>query len=183
MATTETKLTTAEELLAMPDDGYRYELVRGELKRMAPASHAPGRQAGRIGRRLGIFVEDNNLGETYAAETGFVLARNPDHVLAPDAAFVRGERADDARDVSGYFPGAPDLAIEVISPTDRYTDVEEKVADWLEAGTLIVIVVNPRNRTVRVHTPDGVTELAEEDSIDGGDVVSGWSMPVADIFS
>ena len=183
MATTNTKLMTAEELLVMPDDGYRYELVRGELRKMAPASHAHGRQASRIGRRLGIFVEDNNLGETYAAETGFVLARNPDHVLAPDAAFVREERADDARDVSGYFPGAPDLAVEVISPSDRYIEVEEKVAEWLDAGTLMVIVVNPRNRTAQVHTADGVIELTEADALDGGDVVPGWTMPVADIFS
>ncbi len=183
MATTGTNLMTAEDLLSMPDDGYRYELIRGELIKMAPASHAHGRQASRISMRLGTFVEHNNLGETYAAETGFVLARNPDHVLAPDAAFVRGERADDARDVSGYFPGAPDLAVEVISPSDRYIEVEEKVADWLQSGSLMVIVVNPRNRTVRVHTPGGVIELTEADTLDGGDVVPGWSMPVADIFS
>ena len=183
MATSTTKLMTAEELLALPDDGYRYELIRGELIKMAPAGHSHGRYGSRINRRLSNYVYDNELGETYLAETGFILARSPDHVIAPDAAFVRRERADAARDVPGYFPGAPDLAVEVISPTDRLTRVADKVQDWLEHGTRMVIVVNPRNKTVQVHTPDGVTELAEADTLDGGDVLPEWTMAVADIFS
>ena len=183
MATTGTKLMTAEELLATPNDGYRYELVRGELRQMAPAGHEHGRHSSRMGRRLGVYVEDNNFGETYAAETAFLLARSPDHVLAPDVAFVRRERVDAARGVPGAFPGAPDLAVEVISPTDRLTQVHDKARDWLDHGTLMVIVVNPRNRTVQVHTPNGVSELAETDTLDGGAVVPGWTMAVADIFS
>ena len=75
------------------------------------------------------------------------------------------------------------MVVEVISPTDRLTRVASKVQDWLEHGTRMVIVVNPRNHTVQVHTSDGVTELAEADTLDGGDVLPGWSMPVADIFS
>ena len=183
MATTGAKLMTAEELLAMPDDGYRYELMRGELIRMASAGHSHGRESNRVNRTLSNHVFDNGLGETYAAETGFVLARSPDTVLAPDASFVRKEREEAARDVPGYFPGAPDLAVEVISPNDRLMEVAAKVADWLEHGTRMVIVVNPRNKTVQVHTSDGVIELTEADALDGGDVVPGWRMPVADIFS
>ena len=183
MATAKTTLMTAEELLAMPDDGYRYELVRGELVRMAPSAHTHGRQSSRIDRNLGNFVEENNLGETYVADPGFILARNPDHVLAPDVGYVRRERVDEVGDAPGYFPGPPDIAVETISANDRLTEVAAKVADWLDHGTLMVIVVNPRDRTVQVHTPDGVTELAEEDILDGGDVVPGWSMAVADIFS
>ena len=183
MATTGTKLMTAEELLAMPDDGYRYELIRGVLIRMAPAGHSHGRESNRVNRTLSNHVFDNGLGETYAAETGFVLARSPDTVLAPDVAFVRKEREEAARDVSGYFPGPPDLAVEVISPNDRLTEVADKVSEWLEHGTRMVIVVNPRNRTVRIHTADGVEELAETDTLAGGDVLPGWSMPVTDIFS
>ena len=174
---------TAEELLAMPDDGYRYELVRGELRKMAPAGHVHGREGNRVNVSLSNHVYENDLGETYLAETGFVLARSPDHVRAPDVAFVRRERVEEVGDAEGYFPGAPNLAVEVISPNDRYTQVEEKVADWLNHGALMVIVVNPRNRTVQVHTSNGVTELTEADTLDGGDVVPGWSMPVADIFS
>ena len=119
-----------------------------------------------------------------AAETGFLLSRDPDHVRAPDVAFVRRERVEAVGYTHGFFPGAPDLAVEVISPSDRYTEVDEKVAEWLAAGTSMVVVVNPRNRTVRVHRPttDSVL-LTEEDTLDGGDVVPGWEMPVADIFA
>ncbi|MXY45940.1 MAG: Uma2 family endonuclease [Chloroflexi bacterium] len=180
--TTKAQLMTAEKLLAMPDDGYRYELIRGELIRMAPAGHAHGREGNRVNRTLSNHVFDNELGETYLAETGFVIERNPDTVLAPDVAFVRKEREEAARDVSGYFPGPPDIAVEVISIHDRLTEITAKVALYLEAGTLMVIVVNPRNRTVQVHTPDGVTALTEGDTLDGGDVLPGWNMPVADIF-
>ena len=83
----------------------------------------------------------------------------------------------------GLFRARPTLAVEVISPTDRLTRVADKVQDWLEHGTRMVVVVNPRNRTVQVRTTDGVIELTEADTLDGGDVVPGWSMPVADIFS
>ena len=183
MATTRTNLMTADQLLAMPDDGYRYELVRGELRKMAPASHSHGRRGNRVNYSLSEHVYGNRLGEVYLAETGFIIETNPDHVRAPDVAFVRQERVESAEDTDGYFPGAPDLAVEVISPSDRYTEVEEKVADWLEAGTLMVIVVNPRNGTVQVHRSDGKVELTEADTLGGGDVVPGWSMPVADIFS
>ena len=182
--TTETKLVTAEELLAMPDDGFRYELVRGELIQMPPAGHMSSLLELRIGARLIMFVEANGLGRAYGASGGFRLASNPDTVLASDAAFVRQERVDAVGDGEGYFPGAPDLAIEVISPSDRYTEVEAKVEEWLNAGTLMVVVVNPRNRTVRVYRSltDSVL-LTEADTLDGGDVVPGWRLPVADIFA
>jgi len=183
MATAKTKLITAEELLAMPDDGYCYELVRGELRKMPPASHDHGREGNRVNVSMSVHVYANDLGETYLAETGFILERSPDTVLAPDVSFVRKEREEAARDISGYFPGPPDLAVEVISPNDRLTEVAAKAADWLEYGTRMVIVVNPRNKTVQVHTSDGITELTEADTLDGGDVAPGWSMPVADIFS
>ena len=182
VTTTKSKLMTVEELLAMPDDGYRYELIRGELIKMSPASHEHGREGNRVNVSMSVHVYANDLGETYLAETGFVLARSPDTVLAPDVSFVRKEREEAARGVPGYFPGPPDLAVEVISPNDRLTEVAAKVADWLEHGTLMVIVVNPRNHTVQVHTPDGVISLTEGDTLDGGDVLPGWSMAVTDIF-
>lgn len=182
MATT-TKLVTADELLAMQDDGFRYELVRGELVKMPPAGHVHGKRGSRVNYSLSAHVYQNDLGEVYLAETGFHLESNPDTVLAPDASFVRQERVDVAGDTDGYFPGPADLAVEVISPTDRYTEVEAKVTAWFAAGTLMVVVVNPRNRTVQAHTPDGVTELTEADTLDGGDVVPGWRLPIADIFS
>jgi Uma2 family endonuclease len=181
--TTTTRPMTAEELLNMPDDGFRYELVRGELRKMAPAGHDHGRIAASVAARLYVHVTEGGLGEVYAAETGFRLESDPDHVRAPDTAFVRRERAEAARGTPGFFPGAPDVAVEVISPSDSYTEVEEKVADWLGAGTLAVVVVDPRRRTVKVHRSlvDAVV-LTEADVLAIEDVVPGWRVPVKDIF-
>ncbi len=180
---TRAKLMTAKELLAMPDDGFRYELVRGELVKMAPAGRVHGKRGNRVNVSLSLYVYENNLGETYLAETGFHLETDPDHVLAPDGAFVSREREEATPEAGGFFPGPPDLAVEVVSPSDRLTEVAEKVAEWLAAGTRMVVVVNPRNCTVQAHTPEGVTEFTEADTLDGGDVVPGWRLPVADIFS
>lgn len=180
---TTTRPVTAKELLDMPDDGFRYELVRGELRKMPPAGHVHGEYAMSVGISLGAYVKANGLGKVYAAETGFMLASDPDHVRAPDGAFVRRERAETAEDGPGFFPGAPDLAVEVVSPSDRYTEVDEKVADWLDAGTLAVVVVNPRRRTVNVHRSlTDITALSESDTLDVSDVVPGWRMPVKEIF-
>lgn len=180
---TTTKLVTAEELLAMPDDGFRYELVRGELRKMAPAGRVHGKRGNRVNYSLSAHVYENDLGEVYLAETGFHLETDPDHVLAPDVAFVSREREEATPEAGGFFPGPPDLVVEVISPNDRYTEVAWKVAEWLAAGVRMVVVVNPRNRTVQAHTPVGVTELTESDTLDGGDVVPGWRLAVADIFA
>jgi Uma2 family endonuclease len=117
------------------------------------------------------------------ADTGFWLTRDPDTVRAPDVAFVRRERLPTGAARRGYFPGAPDLAVEVISPKDLYTEVDEKVGEWLAHGTLMVLVVNPRRRTVAVHRPgQPVRILGEDETLDGEDAVPGWTMAVRDIF-
>ena len=181
MAVTE-KLMTASDLLQMPDDGFRYELVRGELRQMAPAGQGHGGVTVNITVPLGVYVKQQNLGRVYAAETGFVISNEPDTVRAPDVAFVRKERLVDLS-LKGYFPGFPDLVVEVISPNDVYGEVEEKVAEWLSAGTSKVIVVNPRQQTVKVHRSlTEITVLTEDDVLDGGDVVPGWQLPVREIF-
>ena len=177
------KPVTAEELLNMPDDGMRSELVKGEVRRMAPAGNVHGRLAINVSTPLDRYVRENGLGTVYAAETGFILSSEPDTVRAPDVAFVRRERVEEVSEVEGYWPGAPDFLVEVISPNDLYTEVEEKVADWLDAGARMVVVVNPRGRTIRVHlSPTETKVLTERDTLDGGDVLSGWKLPVADIF-
>ena len=187
MATIGAKPMTVEELLAIPREdyrGYRYELIRGELtktKMFAGISH--GAYAIRIAASLLIHADEHNLGLVVGAEAAFRLATNPDHARIPDVGFIRQERVRPLDEMTGALDGAPDLAVEVISPTDRLTRVADKVEDWLEHGTRMVIVVNPRNRTVRVHTSDGMIELAEADTLDGGDVVPGWNMAVAGIFS
>ncbi len=180
--TTQAKLMTAEELFNMPDDGYRYELLRGELIKMAPAEGFHGKTAMRISVPLGNHVYQNGLGEVYAAETGYRLAH--DHVLAPDVSFISSQRLDAIGEGPGYWPAAPDLVVEVISPSDRLARVNEKARDWLNAGTRMAIIVNPRRRDVTVHYPDREpVTLTEEDTLYGGDVVPGWELPVRNIFS
>jgi len=175
---------TAEELLHMPDDGFRYELVRGELRRMNPAGNVHGRIAVRITWRLAQHVEENRLGTVYAAETGFKLATNPDTVRAPDVAFVSRARVEAIGEVEGFWPEAPDLVVEVISPGDGYADIEEKVFDWLDAGTKMVVVINPRQRSATVYkSPTDIAALAEADVLDGGDVVPGFELAIRNIFA
>lgn len=181
MATT--KLMTADELEQMPDDGYRYDLVRGELIRMAPAARRSGRVELTFGRHLGNFASPRGLGEVYGAETGFILARDPDIVRAPDVAFVRADRLTPDMDEDKFVPVPPDIAVEVISPSDRARDVLTKVRDYLDAGVPLVLVINPRRLTVAVHTPGAtVRVLREGDELDGGDVLPGFRLAVADIF-
>ena len=179
-----TGLVTAEELLEMPDDGYRYELVRGELRKMAPSGAEHSTIGMKVGASLTNHAMANNLGTVFGADGGFLLATDPDHVRAPDVGFVRRERVEETGVVRGYWPGPPDLAVEVISPNDRYTEVAEKVEDWLAAGTRMVVVVDPRRRVATAHLPgrEAVT-LAEGDTLAGGDVVPGWRLAVSDIFA
>ena len=183
MTTTATRLMTAEELLAMPDDGHTYELVRGELVKMAAAKNYHGEIAAYVTGSLVPHVRRNRLGKVYIADVGFVLARDPDHVRIPDVGFVKRENIDRIGRPDSLWPEQPDLAIEVISPSDRYSDVMEKVSDYFEAGTLMVIVLDSRVRTASVYrSPTDVIILTEADTLDGGDVVPGWRMSVAEIF-
>lgn len=177
------ELMTAQDLLQMPRDGFRYELVKGELKKMSPAGQKHGRIAARFTWRLAQHVETHRLGAVYSAETGFLLSSDPDTVRAPDAAFVARERIEETGDVEGYWPGAPDLAVEVISPGDTYAEVEEKTVQWIQAGARMVIVINPRNRTVAVYRSLNEISILEEDAIlDAGEVVPGWKITVKELF-
>lgn len=175
---------TAKELLRMPDDGFRYELVRGELRRMTPAGSVHGRIAMNFGTALNNHVKAHDLGTVYAAETGFRLTDDPDTVRAPDVAFVSRGRIEAVGEVEGYWPGAPDLAVEVISPADSHVEVEEKVFDWLEAGTSMVLTINPRRRSVTVYRSlADITILTEKDVLDGGEVVPGFRLAVREVFA
>jgi Uma2 family endonuclease len=150
---------------------------------MSPAGSTHGRLAMRIAAHLFQHVETHHLGTVYAAETGFLLSQDPDTVRAPDVAFVSRQRLEIMGEPDSYWPGAPDVAVEVISPSDRYTDVEDKVVEWLEAGSRMVIVVNPRQRFVTVyHSRTDIIRLTEEDMLEGGDVVPGWQLPISEVF-
>ena len=182
MATTK-QLVTAEELLCLPDDGFRYELVRGELRKMPPAGQHHGAYALSIGASLRNFAMASGLGKAYAAETGFKLETDPDHVRAPSVAYLSRERVKAIGDCPGYVPGPPDMAVDVIIPTDTYTEIEEKIADWLDHGTRAVVIVDPSRHMVKVSrsiTDDNWLTVADTLAVE--DVVPGWEMPVREIF-
>ena len=180
---TEVQLMTADELLALPDDDLCYELIKGELIRMPPPGHIHGLVTMRIASPLGQHVTANKLGIVYAAETGFLIHQNPDTVRAPDVAFVNQQRVATAGEVEGYWVGAPDLVVEVVSPSDSVGYVEDKVEQWIEAGSRLVWVVSPKLRTVTVYRSlTDVTTLTEKDTLDGDDVVRGFKLNVAEIF-
>jgi Uma2 family endonuclease len=172
---------TAEQLFALREPGYRHELVAGELRRMSNAGWWHGAVAMRIGARLQQHVETHRLG-LVLAETGFVLARNPDTVRSPDAAFVRSERLPQAPG-RGYFEGPPDLAIEVTSPNDGYDDVHTKVDCWLAHGAREVWVVAAGPRHVVVHKKDGSPIVFGEDSVlRGSSVLPEFAIAVRELF-
>lgn len=181
---TTTQLMTADELLKLPRGRQRYELIRGELKTMSPAGSEHGVVMMRLAWRLAQHVEAGQLGETFGAETGFRIESNPDTVLAPDLAFVSRERIPPEGVPKGYWPGAPDLAVEVISPGDTFTEVADKVAAWLDAGARAVWVANPKRRTITVHRSltEAVT-LSAGDEPDGQDVITGFRCRISDIFA
>ena len=175
-------VTTADQLLALRDPPWRHELWRGELRRMSPAGHHHGDVALRIGAAIANHVRSRKLGRTYAAETGFVLARDPDTVLAPDVAFVRIERLP-PKGSPGFFPGAPDLAVEVLSPDDSPRKVTSKVAAWLEHGTREVWLVDPKRRTLTVHTTNSAPHtLAHGATLKDSAVLPGFTLALADLF-
>lgn len=181
--TTTLQRSTASELFGMPDDGFRYELVKGELRKMSPSGSEHGAIIVNVTVLLGQHVKSNDLGVCFGAETGFKIGSDPDTVRAPDAAFIRRERIPGSGIPKKFWPGAPDLAVEVLSPGDTRAEVDEKVEDWLQAGARAVWVINPKRRSVSVYRPTAdVTRLAEGDELDGGEVVPGFRCKVSEIF-
>jgi Uma2 family endonuclease len=159
------------------------ELIAGELVMMSPAGFNHGRFALRIGAALDNFVTPRGLGFVVSAEAGFQIAHDPDTVRAPDVAFVRAERIPPGG-VKGFFQGVPDIAVEVVSPNDRASEVIAKSQDWLQAGCQMVWVVDPQTRTVSVYrSRSEISVLTAEETLSGGDVLPGFSVPVAAIFT
>lgn len=148
-------LLSAEEFAALPREGLRTELVEGEVQAMAPAFEDHGVVTMRLGGLLFQHVRANDLGEVYAAETGFLIARNPDTVRAPNVAFIRQERMPPHGGKPGWVQVMPDLVAEVVSSGDRISEVDDKVRMWLEAGVRMVLVAWPDRRTIDVYRPVG----------------------------
>ena len=178
---TSTKLITGEELLAMGDIG-RCELIYGEVVKMSPSGSQHGQITGRLAGILDVWNNQHKRGVVFGAETGFRLERNPDLVRAPDAAFVEGDRVGDEVPI-GFFEGPPDLAVEVVSPTDSWPDVESKVDMWLAHGCRSCWVVDPKNRQISVYQNGGSIVKLRETEILEDSVLPGFSTPVAAVFA
>jgi Uma2 family endonuclease len=174
---------TAEELFHRPDCQKHCELVKGELRRMSPAGGEHGIVALRIGAKLMAYVTAHDLGETMAAETGFYIERDPDTVLAPDAAFISKARMEEIGIPRAFIPGAPDLVVEVVSPGATAAEVDEKARMWLTAGARLVWNIRPLTRSVEVYRPSGAVEVLGADAaLSGEDVVPGFECRIEELF-
>ncbi|HEX6853639.1 MAG TPA: Uma2 family endonuclease [Candidatus Polarisedimenticolaceae bacterium] len=174
---------SVEDLYALPDDGYARELQAGFLVSEPPAGGRHGDTALALGSALRRHVREHRLGRVLANDTGFVLARRPDTVRAPDVAFVTKERWENYSDPSGFLPGPPDLAVEVLSASNTPGEMHAKVADFLAAGARLVWVVDPEAKTVAVYRTLLAPRFVGLDGVlDGEEVVPGFTLPVAEIF-
>jgi len=175
------RLITAEELFDYPDPR-RYELVRGILRVSEPPGGVHGRLAVKLGARLDAHVTRLGLG-TVLVEAGYVLERGPDTVRGPDVSFVSAARVPPDRIPEQFISGPPDLAVEILSPGDRWSEIEGKVADYLAGGARRVWLVDPRERRVIVRYANRPSRvLTDRDILDGEDVVPGFALPLAELF-
>ncbi|QDU61878.1 hypothetical protein Pan216_27430 [Planctomycetes bacterium Pan216] len=178
---TETRPITAEQLFA-EHAGERTELVAGEPTAMTPVGITQSLIVGALNGMIWNHINGRRLPVIVGPELGFVLRRNPDTVRAPDLAVLRVERLTDQQ--SGFFEGAPDLAIEVLSPHDKPAEVERKIREFLDAGTEVAWVVDPESRTVSIHRGDeSVVRLDPNASLDGGELLPGFTCSIANIFA
>lgn len=179
---TRDKLLTADEFW-QTYAGRRVELVEGVPVEMAPTSDLHGEIAGLVTYYLIGYVLEHDLGSVRSAETGFLISRDPDVVRAADVAFISKEREAQIADRDKYTPFPPDLAVEVVSPSDRAGSIQEKIRDYLEAGVRLLWVIHPQTQEVVVHTPDGrAVTLGVDDTLHGGEVLPGFALPLAKLF-
>jgi Uma2 family endonuclease len=176
------RLFTVDDLMEIEDDGYRYELIDGELIRMAPASPEHGLVGSRFGRYVGVFADQAGLGETFDSSIGYRLVPGRQTVLQPDVSFVRADRLP-PRPWDAYFAFPPDVALEVRSPSERRGHVTRKVRIYLAAGASYVFYADPKKRNVTVYRPgQPPLVLSEHDVLDADDVLPGFRLPVARLF-
>jgi len=175
---------TAEELLLMSRNEGDYELIEGELREMSPAGWRHGAIVIRLGGLLDRHVTDQGLGMVIGGDPGFILARDPDTVLAPDIAFIRKDRIPVLPLRDAFWTGPPDLAVEVMSPGDTVNEVHDKALAWLEAGTSEVWVINPASHTVSVSRAASDTHtFTEADDLTSPTLLPGFRCPVAELFA
>lgn len=174
------RVLTVDDLAeaALPE---HWELVNGEIVALSPSSGKSARIGGRIYALFLRHGEEPGLGFAYPAEAGFLLFDDRQTLRSPDAAFVVRDRLP--TEPEGSVPVAPDLAVEVLSPSDRMADTLAKIAMYLAAGVVMVLLVDPSAQTILVFRPDeSVTMLSVDDWLDGGDILPGLRVPVSEIF-
>lgn len=181
---TATELMTWEEFLALPDDGMEHDLIRGELRTrtMTRRNRDHSRIEATLARLLGNWLASwsERSGQIVSGEAGFRLSRDPDVGIGIDVAYVSQEVCESSED-SSYFEGAPILAVEILSPSDKQEEIDEKISLYLESGVAVVWIVNPRFKTVTVFRPDAKPALFHEDqTIDAEPHLPGFRALVRD---
>jgi len=180
---TTTKLITAEELLSMPNTKHGCELVRGRIIRYMPTGILHGIVSAKIAQFLGGFVTEKRLGVVLGAETGFYIFQTPDTVRAPDASFIGNEKLAKYGISEKFFPDAPDLAVEIVSPSDKKKDIEDKIKDYLTAGVHLAWVIYPQNRIAAVYRQSNIVSiLREDDELDGENILPGFHLSLMELF-
>ena len=183
MVAIKTKLLTANDLLRMHGAGVRGELIRGEFHELMSAGREHGQLVMKLGWLIQNFTIQRRLGRIYGSDSGVLLERDPDTVREPDIGFVSADRDRGDERVIGYDEQVPDLAVEIASPSDSRREIREKALMWKRYGARIAWAVYPDTRTVDVYGEDGfVITLAENDVLDGGEVLPGFSCAVSEIF-
>ncbi len=180
--TTETTLLTAGDLLRLSSEGVRGELIRGVLCEAMPTGHRHGKMVMNLGGALWTFVKPRRLGTLVASDSGVWLERDLDTVREPDIAFTSAEKIPLDAEIPGYAEVAPDLVVEMASPSDSRREVHDQAQMWLRHGVRLVWVVYPDTRTVDVYRPDDAATLGADDALDGGDVLPGFSCAVSAVF-
>ena len=181
---TRPKLVTADELLEMDRQDIKGELIRGVFCEKMSVKVKHGQAAMSLGAFILAHVRPRRLGRVIGTDAGVLLERNPDTVREPDVAFISADRLPLNADIPGYLEVVPDLVAEIISPSDRPAQIHDKTRMWLSYGVRIVWEIHPERREVQVHQlGQPPTVLGEDDTLDGGDVLPGFSLPVRDIFA
>ena len=183
MTTTKPELLTADDLLLLSSEGVKGELIRGVLHETMSAGLNHGRIVVKLVLLLGAFVVPRNLGTLLASDTGILLERDPDTVREPDVAFISSEKLPIDEDVPGYSEIVPDLVVEVASPSDSLVEVGRKARMWMDHGVGQVWVAHPGTNTIDVYRRNGsIVTLTEDDTLDGGDVLPGFTCQVSDVL-
>ena len=178
----EQEIITGGELYAMGDIG-RTELVQGEIIRLMPTGHSHGYIEALLAALLVMFVRKHKLGRVLTGEVGVYTERDPDTVRGMDVAFISNERLAEVTSKS-YLDVAPELVVEVMSPDDRWTVIQQKLAEYFTIGVQLIWVVDPRLEQVHVYRSlTDIERLTNEDMLTGGEVLPGFELSVAELFA